>query len=174
MIISNTKINDENLSLAQTIILNMQKDIKNYTKDGFGPFVAEIYQDNQLIAKGVNSVVKDNNCLAHAEMNAIKLAQEKLNSRDLSSCNLKIYITAEPCIMCLGAIMWSGIKEVYFGVASKKVEEITGFDEGFKPNWFDEFKKRGILVYGNIEAEYGESELMDYVKSGKVIYKPKR
>ena len=36
--------------------------------------------------------------------------------------------------------MWSGIKAVYFGVPSKRVEEITGFDEGFKPNWFDEFK----------------------------------
>lgn len=63
--------------------------------------------------------------------------------------------------------MWSGIKAVYFGVPSQRVEEITGFDEGFKPNWFDEFKKRGIAVYGNIESEAGEEVLRGYVTAGK-------
>ena len=107
-------------------------------------------------------------------MNAIKSAQEKLNTYDLSKYNLKIYITAEPCIMCLGAIMWSGIKEVYFGVNSKSVEKITGFDEGFKPNWLKEFKKRKITVYGNIKLKKGEEVLKTYVNSGKTIYKPER
>ena len=76
--------------------------------------------------------------------------------------------------MCLGAIMWSGIKHVYYGVPSKSVESITGFDEGFKPNWLDEFKKRGITVYGNIAKEEGEEILKQYVKSGKPVYKPLR
>ena len=70
--------------------------------------------------------------------------------------------------------MWSGIKEVYYGVPSKSVENITGFDEGFKPHWFKEFKKRGIIVYGNIETELGEEELHNYVNSSKKIYKPSR
>jgi len=70
--------------------------------------------------------------------------------------------------------MWSGIKTVYYGVTSKKVEEITGFDEGFKPNWLEEFKKRNIIVYGNIESRAGEEILRDYVNQGKEIYKPKR
>ena len=39
---------------------------------------------------------------------------------------------------------------------------ITGFDEGFKPNWFEEFQKRGITVYGNIEQDAGEKVLADY------------
>lgn len=100
-------------------------------------------------------------------MNAIKAAEKALNTFDLSSANLSLYVTAEPCMMCLGGIMWSGIKAVYFGVPSKRVEEITGFDEGFKPNWFDEFKKRGIAVYGNIESEAGEEVLRSYVAAGK-------
>ena len=115
-----------------------------------------------------------NTYMCHAEMNAIKAAEKKLGTFDLAPYNLKLYVTAEPCIMCLGGIMWSGIKEVYYGVPSKSVEEITGFDEGFKPHWFKEFKKRGIVVYGNIETELGEQELHDYVNNGKKIYKPTR
>lgn len=77
-------------------------------------------------------------------------------------------------MMCIGAIMWSGIKNVYYSVPSKTVEKITGFDEGFKPSWLNEFKKRGIIVYGNIEAKAGEDELKQYVKLGNIIYKPTR
>lgn len=76
--------------------------------------------------------------------------------------------------MCVGGIMWSGIKEVYYGVPSKTVEEIIGFDEGFKPHWFRELKKRGIVVYGNIEPELGEQQLHKYVNDGKEVYKPSR
>ena len=76
--------------------------------------------------------------------------------------------------MCLGAIMWSGIKNVYYGVPSKIVEEITGFDEGFKPNWLEEFSKRKINVYGQIEVEAGICQLQKYVNSNKEIYMPNR
>lgn len=77
-------------------------------------------------------------------------------------------------MMCIGGIMWSGIKNVYYGVPSKTVEKITGFDEGFKPNWFKEFKKRGITVYGNIEPKIGEDELHKYMEAEKIVYKPTR
>ena len=87
---------------------------------------------------------------------------------------MTIYVTAEPCIMCAGAIMWSGVKTVYFGVPSSDVERITGFDEGYKPDWINEFKKRGITVYGGIEKTAGEEVLQNYVNSGKKIYKPTR
>jgi hypothetical protein len=70
--------------------------------------------------------------------------------------------------------MWSGIKEVYYSVPSKRVEEITGFDEGFKPDWLNEFAKRGIIVYGNIAVEEGEKVLHEYVDLGHKIYKPER
>ena len=110
----------------------------------------------------------------HAEINTIKKAQQVLNTYDLSKCGAKIFITSEPCMMCIGAIMWSGIKEVYFSVTSDKVEKITGFDEGFKQHWFEEFKKRGIEVYGNIETSLGEKQLENYVNSGKTVYMPER
>ena len=107
-------------------------------------------------------------------LDALKKAFEKYKQYDLSPQNLTIYINAEPCIMCAGALMWSGVKTIYFGVPSKDVERITGFDKGYKPNWVREFKKRGITVYGSIEKATGEKVLQDYVDSGKEIYKPSR
>lgn len=174
-VISNEKIDKTKVEIASKIITNLQKDMKNYTSKGSGPFVAAIYNDKgELVVKVANSVVNEQCSNNHAEMNAIKAAEKKLGTYDLAPYNLKLYVTAEPCIMCIGGIMWSGIKEVYYGVPSKTVEKITGFDEGFKPHWFKEFKKRGIVVYGNIEPELGEQELHNYMKDGKEVYKPSR
>lgn len=174
-ILSNETINCEKVETAKKIIAELQREIIDSTEVGTGPFIAAIYDENgKLIAKARNSVLNNQCSNNHAEMNTIRLAEEKLGTYDLSQYNLSIYITAEPCIMCIGGIMWSGIKNVYYGVPSSKVEEITGFDEGFKPNWHEEFKQRGITVYGNIEPKLGEQALKEYINSGKTIYKPSR
>ena len=174
-VISNEKIDKVKVEKAAKIISGLYKDMPSFTRKGSGPFVAAVYDENDnLIVKVANSVVNENCSNNHAEMNAIKEAEKKLGTFDLGKYNLKLYVTAEPCMMCIGGIMWSGIKEVYYGVPSKSVENITGFDEGFKPHWFKEFKKRGIVVYGNIETELGEQELYNYVNNGKKIYKPTR
>ena len=174
-IVANEEINLDKLTLAQQIIFDLQQELPHYIADGSGPFLAAIYDsEGRLIAKEANSVVSQNCSHNHAEMNVIKSAEKVLNTYDLSRHNLRLYVTAEPCLMCLGGIMWSGIKEVYYSVPSKIVEEITGFDEGFKPDWLDEFKKRGIIVYGNIEVEAGKKVLQNYVQQGCTIYRPDR
>ncbi len=121
-----------------------------------------------------NTVVKDQNCLNHAEMNTIREARKKLQSYNLAPNHLSIYVTAEPCMMCAGGIMWSGIDNIYYSVSSKDVENITGFDDGYKQNWLNAFKKRHIKVYGNIESEMGKMVLQQYVKDNNEIYKPTR
>ena len=174
-VISNEKIDNKKVETASKIISGLQKDMQSFTSKGSGPFVAAVYDSKgNLVVKVANSVVNENCSNNHAEMNAIKAAEQKLGTYDLAPYNLKLYVTAEPCMMCIGGIMWSGIKEVYYSVPSKSVEKITGFDEGFKPHWFKEFKKRGIIVYGNIEPELGEQELHKYVDDGKKVYKPSR
>lgn len=174
-VISNEKIDNSKIEIASKIIAELQNDMQSFTKNGSGPFVAAIYDnDGNLVVKVANSVVNEHCSNNHAEMNAIKAAEEKFKTYDLAPYNLKLYVTAEPCMMCIGGIMWSGIKEVYYGVSSKSVENITGFDEGFKPNWLKEFRKRGIIVYGNIEPKLGEQELHNYMSDGKEIYKPSR
>lgn len=175
MIISNEEINITKVKKAEEIISGLQKELSKNIETGAGPFLAAIYdENNNLIAKETNSVINENCSNNHAEINTIRKAEEKFGTYDLSPYNLSLYVTSEPCIMCLGAIMWSGIKNVYYGVPSKRVEEITGFDEGFKPDWLEEFKNRGITVYGKIAQEEGEEILINYVKSGKKVYMPSR
>lgn len=172
---ANSSISKEELLKAQKIMLGVYEKTSDGVKQGKGPFYAEIYDKNEkLIAASSNSVVEDNCSIYHAEVNTLKKAHSYYKQYNLAPKDLTIYVNAEPCIMCAGAIMWSGVKTVYFGVPSKSVEKITGFDEGFKPNWINEFKKRGITVYGNIEQQAGERILQDYVNSGKEIYKPTR
>ena len=174
-IAANEPINRQKLQFAQKVILDLQEELSSYIASGSGPFLAAIYDDaGNLIAKCANSVI--NSCCSHnhAEMNTIRAAEEALQTYDLSAHNLSIYVTSEPCMMCIGGIMWSGIKAVYYGVPSSEVEKITGFDEGFKPDWLQEFKKRGITVYGNIEIDAGEKVLRDYVKNGNTVYQPER
>ena len=174
-VIANEKIDNSKLIKANKIILGLQQELKKYINKGHGPFLAAIYDSKgNLIAKAANSVVNKSCSHNHAEMNAIKLAEKKLGTYDLSPYNLSIYVTSEPCMMCLGAIMWSGIKAVYYGVPSKRVTKITGFDEGFKENWHKEFKKRGIAVYGQIEQDAGEKVLKEYVVNKHIIYKPEK
>ena len=174
-IISNEPIDSKKVERACEIISALQKDIKLFSANGAGPFVAAIYDKNgNELVKTCNSVVEETCSHNHAEVNAIKEVEKRLKTYDLSPYDLSLYITAEPCMMCIGAIMWSGIKNVYYGVPSEVVEKITGFDEGFKPAWIEEFKKRGITVYGNIVPELGEKALREYVENGHKVYKPER
>ena len=175
-VISNEPIDEKKLEKARQIILNLQNELlKKIETEGCGPFLAAVFDEKgNLISKTANSVINEKCSHNHAEMNAVKEAEKALQTYDLAPYNLSLYVTAEPCIMCLGGIMWSGIKAVYYGVSSKDVERITGFDEGFKPSWLEEFKKRGITVYGQIEEEAGEKVLETYVNSGKTVYKPSR
>lgn len=174
-ILSNEKPTPQKIEKAKTILFELQTEAAKKIEEGFGPFVAAIYdKDGNQLVMSANSVIAEQCSNCHAEMNAIKAAQQKLGTFNLAPHDLSLYVTSEPCIMCIGGILWSGIKEVYFGVPSSQVEKITGFDEGFKKNWIKEFKKRGITVYGNIESNAGEAVLKKYVKEGKTVYKPQR
>lgn len=93
-----------------------------------GPFGALIVDANhRVIAVSSNSVLKDHDATAHAEMNAIREASKVLGTHDLSGCVL--YTTAYPCPMCLGAIIWSNIKTVYFGCQPNDADQIGFRDE---------------------------------------------
>ena len=141
---------------------------------GYGPFCAAICnEDGHILTVAHNSVLIENSSVCHAEINAIKQIQVQYNTYDLSKYNLSIYITAEPCIMCIGAIMWSGIKKVYYGLPSSDVEKVSGFLEGYKPDWENYFKKIGIEVHGSIATEECKQVLEHYVMGGNKIYKPK-
>lgn len=175
-IVANSTLKKKDLDRAKNLIMHMNKRSIEEIEKGYGPFMAIISNQKGIIFSQVsNSVVKDKSSLAHAEIDAIRETQKKLGAYDLTPFHLSIYVTSEPCLMCMGAIMWSGIENVYYGVPTQDVVAITGFDEGFKSDdWMDEFKKRNINVYGNIESDLGKDVLLQYMKTNKEMYKPKR
>ncbi|MCK9219865.1 MAG: nucleoside deaminase [Bacteroidales bacterium] len=83
-----------------------------------GPFGAVIVKDGHVIGNGVNSVISNNDPTAHAEIMAIRDACRNIANFDLEGS--VIYSTCEPCPMCLSAIYWANISEVYY--CSTKVE----------------------------------------------------
>ncbi|MDO5480412.1 MAG: nucleoside deaminase [Candidatus Saccharibacteria bacterium] len=101
--------------------------IKN--QDG-GPFGAVIVKDNQLIAAGHNCVLKNHDSTCHGEIDAIRKAEQNLQTHDLSGCEL--YTTGEPCPMCLAAILWANIKKVYYGCTLEDNEKIGFRDLKFE------------------------------------------
>ena len=164
------------------IILPNKEDRVRYVQDMVkrnilnktgGPFAATIFDRStwRVIATGVNLVVYNNVSIAHAEIVAFTIAQGKFKTYDLSSFDLELVASCEPCAMSYGAIVRSGIKSLVYG-ATKEDAQGIGFDEGDKPlGWKDIYRKRGIEVCGPILPEYGREMLKLYVDNDGSIYK---
>ena len=114
----------------QTAIDLSKKNLKN--RHG-GPFGAVVVKNGKIIGRASNSVLKNNDPTAHAEIMAIRDACKKIKSYDLSGCEL--YTSCYPCPMCFGAIIWSNIKVVYYGNTKKDAANI-GFRDGFMYEYF--------------------------------------
>lgn len=97
-------------------------------KNGGGPFGAVIVKDGEIVATGVNRVTANHDPTAHAEVSAIRAACQKLDTFDLSGC--EIYTSCEPCPMCLGAIYWAHLDKIYYGNNKTDAARI-GFDDSF-------------------------------------------
>ncbi len=111
--------------------------------NGGGPFGAVIVKEDEIIAACANSVVPSNDPTAHAEVNAIREAAQKLGSYDLSGCD--IYASCEPCPMCLGAIYWARISRLFYANTKDDAGKI-GFDDSF--------------IYSEIELPHQERRLL--------------
>ena len=95
-----------------------------------GPFGAVIVKNSAVIASSHNCVLKNNDSTCHGEIDAIRKAEQKLGTYDLSGCEL--YTTSEPCLMCLAAILWANINKVYYGCSIEDSARI-----GFRDAKFD-------------------------------------
>ena len=90
---------------------------KAYKKDEV-PVGAIIVSNGKIIAKAFNTREKSKDATNHDEIVAIKRACKKL--RDFRLLDAEMYVTLEPCMMCLGAILNARLKKVYFGASSNK------------------------------------------------------
>lgn len=103
-----------------------------------GPFGACIVKNGKIIGKGSNHVLENNDPTAHAEIMAIRDACKKINSYNLSGCEL--YTSCYPCPMCLSAIIWANIKKVYYGNTREDAEMI-----GFRDDDIYEYIEKGTI-----------------------------
>ncbi len=99
-----------------------------------GPFGAVVVKDGEIIAEGHNSVTSQNDPTAHAEIVAIRLACDKLNTFQLAGCI--IYTSCEPCPMCLGAIYWARPEKVVYACNRHDAAAVE-FDDQFIYNELD-------------------------------------
>jgi len=91
-----------------------------------GPFGCVIVKDDKIIAEGSNKVTFSNDPTAHAEIVAIREACKKLNACNLSGCDL--YAICEPCPMCLSAIYWSHVDNIFYANTREDAKKIN-FDD---------------------------------------------
>jgi guanine deaminase len=99
----------------------------NVQQGNGGPFGAVIVKDGMVVARSANRVVPTNDPTAHAEISAIRLACQELETYNLEGCT--IYASCEPCPMCLGAIYWSRISEVFYANTKSDAATIGFGDE---------------------------------------------
>ena len=84
------------------------------------PIGAIIIKENNIISKGSNQIETLKDATAHAEMIAITAAANTLDDWRLNGCIL--YVTKQPCLMCMGAILNSRIEQLYYGAVDKDSE----------------------------------------------------
>ncbi|MBQ8636777.1 MAG: nucleoside deaminase [Clostridia bacterium] len=94
------------------------KQAKKAAAIGEVPIGAVIVQNGKIIARGYNKRETKKNALLHAEIDAINKACKKLGGWRLPDC--EIYVTLEPCPMCMGAIISARIDRLYFGAYDEK------------------------------------------------------
>ncbi len=130
---------------------------KAYKKEEI-PVGAIIVKEEKIIARGHNLKELKQTATAHAEILAIQKANKKLQNWRLIDCD--IYVTLEPCMMCMGAIISSRIKNIYIGTLDPKKEK-----EEAKKVLEDYEKKYGINVKIGILQEKCEYILKDFFKN---------
>jgi guanine deaminase len=140
---------------------------KTMNENKGGPFGAAIIdKQGNIISIASNLVLESHDPTAHAEIVAIRNASKKLKTHDLSECIL--YTTGYPCPMCLSAIIWANIKEVYYGTDLKDAKNI-GFRDDFIYNYI-KGKNNEILNIHQLGRENAIKLFEEYKEKNKTIY----
>lgn len=147
---------------------------QNVLREGGGPFGAGVFemQGGRMVAAGVNSVTRLGNSVLHAETLAIMLAQARLGTYALGAANESYLLvtSCEPCAMCLGATLWSGVRALVCG-ATREDATAVGFDEGpvFAESW-EYLERRGVRVARGVLRDEAVAVLDLYRARGGAIY----
>ena len=140
-----------------------------------GPFGAVVFgADDRIVAVGVNRVLPQTCSVAHAEMMAYMLAQQRTQRARLNLDDdgrvvgpITLATSSQPCCQCYGATIWAGIDRLLIGARAEDVMALTPFDEGPLPaDWIGELEKRDIAVTRDIERAAACDVLRAYGSGG--------
>ena len=127
--------------------------------DGEIPVGAVLIQNDKLIAKAHNQPILNHDPTAHAEVEVLRKAGKKLRNYRLSGSTL--YVTLEPCAMCLGAILHARIERIVFGASDPK----TGVCGSKADLTSETFFNHKVQVVGGILEEENKEILQSFFKS---------
>lgn len=140
-----------------------------------GPFTAAVFERDTgvLVAVGVNLAVPAHNCVLHAEAVALMMAGARLHSHSLGVAGMpphELVSSCEPCAMCLGATLWSGVARLVTG-ATKADAEAIGYDEGpVFPDSYAYLERRGVAVVREVLRDQARTLFAEYLAAGGEIY----
>lgn len=152
---------------------------RNVEEKTGGPFGAAVFEreTGRLLGAGVNRVEPLNLSPAHAEVVAFAFAQHRAQAYDLSTVGggCELVASAQPCLMCLGATLWSGVSRLTYAATAADVQGILGFDEGPLPrDWQGELNRRGITVAGEYLRAAAVEVLELYRRMDGTVYNGRR
>jgi tRNA(Arg) A34 adenosine deaminase TadA len=148
---------------------------ENVARGTGGPFGAAVFDDvsGLPVAVGVNLVERLANAVLHAEVVALMLAQAALGRFTLGGEDLpshSLVTSCDPCAMCLGAILWSGVRRLVCGAGRADAMGI-GFEEG--PVFAGSYRylaERGVAVVHGVLRDEAATVLEEYHRAGRTIY----
>jgi tRNA(Arg) A34 adenosine deaminase TadA len=148
---------------------------ENVLRGTGGPFGAAIFEveSGVLLAVGMNSVVRLNNCTLHGEMVAFMMAQARLGSFTLRQPGYpayELFTSCEPCAMCLGASLWSGVQRVVCGAHRDDARRLN-FEEGpVFPESHQYLEARGVRMTHGVLRDEANAVLELYRAQKGIIY----
>lgn len=163
------RTDDERMALAVSLAR------ENVLRENGGPFGAVVFDDASGIpvAAAVNRVRQLANCALHAEMMALMFAQQRLGCHTLYSDEGPEYMlvtSCDPCAMCLGAVLWGGVRRVVCG-ATREDAMAIGFDEGpVFPESLQYLQERGIRIEHGVRRDDAVAVLQLYRERNGTVY----
>lgn len=155
--------------------LAIQLARENVERGSGGPFGAIVVErdSGRLIGVGMNSVVRFNNSTLHGEMVAFMMAQQRLSSYTLAAPGMpahELVTSCEPCAMCLGAALWSGVRRIVCGAVREDATRLK-FEEGpVFPQSYKYLEERGIEIKRGVLRDEARAVLEQYRARGGPIY----
>jgi guanine deaminase len=156
-------VEGDSMSEADLMRLAIEKTREGIAA-GQSPFGSIIVKDGEVVASTHNTVWRDTDPTAHAEVNCLRGAAKALRTIDLKGCTL--YSTCEPCPMCLSAIHWAKVDRVVFGATIDDAAEAGFCELHVAAESLAEMGRSPLVVEGGLLREECSALFSEWKKAG--------